>query len=205
MRTLLFFLIFGLTQLLSAEVEYLNITNQELIVIKDNYNLYKTKGRVVKFYHEESNKDLKFLKSFILDESSGGCSARAYQRGVYDINGSNITFYTKWSRSGKAYDLPQGVMIESYALKENGSLQKLSNQLYIESSQKGHDNDSGMKFLFNPPKNPTEEKHLAQYIRNVEAKYDGDFLQGEQAKQLQEQVEKALNQAVKKMWRSNSN
>ncbi len=187
--------------LFGAELSSFLLGDKELIVVNEQYDLYKSKGEVAKFYKEQSNRDLKFLKSFTLQEHSGGCAAQAYEKGVYEVNGTRLYFYTQWSRSGKAYDAPIGVRIEEYQL-EGEQLKRCSSLFYIELEKRGKEAPEGMEFLFAKPKNSKEEHLLNEYINEVEKDYNGKFLLGDEAKALQERVDRAFKRALKQRWKA---
>ena len=134
MKKMLFSLLFFFTFLYAqAELEHYTVRGNDFTSITETYEVYDSKGKVMKFYRDERNNDLKHLFSITLNDKTGTCGARSIEEGYYDINRSVITLYTKWDRQGRIYDVPYGVRIMRYDIQKDGSLKLLSSKIYIEA------------------------------------------------------------------------
>jgi len=131
---------------------------------------------------------------------SGSCSDKSIEQGSYEVNGSTITLYTRWRRQGAVNDTPKGARVQVYQLLKNNTLKKLSNKFYIETSSQGSDPESGMKYLFTPPKTEEEKRVLKAYVTEVERAYHGTFIFGDEAKKLMRDVKQALRRKRKAAW-----
>jgi len=190
-----------ITQLLfSAELKHITMGHQDFSIVTESYDIYGSKGEVMKFYKEERNNDLTFVLRLTMTDHTGNCADKAIQEGAYDINGTNITLYSFWDRRGKAYDAPYGARIAHYKMSDDRTLVKESSYIYIESERKNYNDESGMKYLFTPPQNDEEKKELQSYIEDVEHQYKGTFVYGDEAKVLMEEVKKALKRKMQRAW-----
>ena len=196
MRILLLILIAMSEVLAFNSFEHVNINRRDFTLIKDSYDIYDSKGTVMKLYSEENNKDLIFILSLILHDSTGSCANKSVENGTYVIQDSNITLYHSWNRVGRAYDAPYGAMIDKYMIDRGGKLQKLSSKVYIESSRKNYDPKSGMKYLFKKPQNQQQKDQLKDYIKSIEKKYKSSFVFGDEAKKLIKDVKDALDKGI---------
>jgi hypothetical protein len=122
------------------------------------------------------------------------------QDGSYEINGTEITLYSFWDRKGKSYDSPYGARIQRYEMLPNHTVVLRSSKVYIEAARINYDKESGMKYLFTPPKNNTETETLQMYVRSVEREYKGDFVYDDDAKKLIDDVQEALRRRMKAKW-----
>lgn len=190
--------------LFSAQLEHVNIGNQDFAFITERYDVYDSKGEILRVYKEERNNNLTFVCSLILKDRTGGCSDQSMEDGSYDINGTTLTLYSFWNRKGKAYDAPYGARIQVYQLQEDYNLKRISSQLYIETERQNYNPESGMQFLFSAPDNEREKDELKRYIDTVEHKYKGTFVFDKQAKELIHKVENALQRKAKNRWISSS-
>ena len=100
----------------AAELEHVTLGNQDFSIVTESYEIYDSKGEVMKFYKEERNNDLTFVLSLILKDKTGTCADKSMQEGAYEINGTTITLYSFWDRKGKAYDSPYGGRIQQLSL-----------------------------------------------------------------------------------------
>ena len=125
------------------------------------------------------------------------------QTGSYEINGTHITLYSFWERKGKSYDSPYGARIQRYEMLPDHTVVLRSSKVYIETARKSYDTQSGMKYLFTPPKNKSEKEALQSYVQSVEKEYKGVFVHGEEAKTLLKEVHEALSRKMKAKWESN--
>jgi len=189
--------------LFALSVEHILIEKKPFTLTTEKYNEYGTKGEVVRFYKGREQNQSSELLTFVLRESSGSCAAKELEEGSYEINASTVTFYTSWSRQGKAYDAPKGARIQLYEVLENSALKELSSKLYIETSRKNHDKESGMKYLFTSPKTEEKKASLKEYVDEVEEQYHGKFIFGEEAKKLMHEVKQALRRKRKAVWSGN--
>ncbi|MFC2057625.1 hypothetical protein ACFLR6_01665 [Campylobacterota bacterium] len=199
----LFLLIFlTLTTLFAtAELEHITIGNQDFSMVTESYEIYDSKGEVMKLYKEERNNDLIFVLSLILKDSTGTCADKSMQTGTYEINGTDITLYSFWDRKGKAYDSPYGARIQRYEMLPDHTVVLNSSKVYIETARKSYDTESGMKYLFTPPNTKSEIEALQAYVRSVEREYKGTFVYDNEAKKLMEEVHEAFRRKMKAEWK----
>lgn len=196
-----FFLV--ITQLLfSVELKHVTMGHQDFSIVTETYDIYGSKGEVMKLYKEERNNDLTFVLRLTLKDHTGSCADKGIQEGAYEINGTDITLYSFWDRRGKAYDAPYGARIAHYKMLDNHTVVKESSYIYIESERKNYNDESGMKYLFTAPKTEQQKEELRSYIEDVEREYKGNFVYGNEAKDLIEDVKKALNRKMKRIWES---
>jgi hypothetical protein len=203
MKILLFLCIVSSTLFSSAKLKHVTIGNQDFSIITELYDIYDSKGEVMKFYKEERNNDLTFVLSLILKDDTGSCSDKSMQRGSYEINGTNIILYSFWDRKGKAYESPYGARIQRYEMLPNHTVVLKSSKVYIETARRSYDEESGMKYLFTPPETKTEREALQRYIRSVEKEYKGDFVYDDDAKELLEAVHESFRRKMKAQWQEN--
>ncbi len=187
-------------QLFSASLEHVTINHNDFSVVKESYDIYDSKGEVLKLYKEEQNRNLIFLLSFTLSDSTGGCSSKSMVNGSYEISDDTITFYTMWTRRGKANLSPYGARMQRYKVLDSGKLELIEGQVYVEETKKKHDNESGMEYLFHAPKTQEEKEKLQSYIKAVEEKYKATFVFEEDGKILIKEVKKALKRKMKALW-----
>ncbi|UPT78505.1 hypothetical protein MN086_04990 [Sulfurovum sp. XGS-02] len=200
----LFFLILFTINILfaSAELEHVTLGNQDFSIVTESYDIYDSKGEVMKFYKEERNNDLTFVLSLILKDKTGTCADKSMQEGAYEINGTTITLYSFWDRKGKVYDTPYGARIQQYEVLPDHTVVLRSSKIYIETARKSYDPESGMKYLFTPPKTALEKEALQGYVKSVEKVYKGVFVFGEEAKILLDGVHEAFRRQMKAQWQS---
>jgi len=189
-----------MTLLQAAELKHISMGNFEYSLITDSYDAYDSKGEVMKLYAEENNNDLTFILSLTLHDKTGTCSDKSLEDGSYEINGTTLTLYSAWDRLGRAYDAPVGSRIQVYELQRNATFKRISSRLYIETHRKKQDQNSGMQYLFSPPKNEQEQKVFEAYIEEVETRFKGTFVFGEEAKQLRLEVQEALRRKMHSAW-----
>ncbi|GIT97601.1 hypothetical protein [Sulfurovum sp. TSL1] len=186
----------------TAELEHVTLGNQDFSIVTESYEIYDSKGEVMKFYKEERNNDLTFVLSLILKDKTGTCADKSIQEGAYEINGTTITLYSFWDRKGKAYDSPYGARIQQYEMLPDHTVVLISSKVYIETARKSYDKESGMKYLFTPPKTALEKEALHTYIKSVEKEFKGVFVFGEEAKMLLDEVHEAFRRQIKAQWQS---
>ncbi len=188
-------------QLFAAHIEHHTIGNQSFMFTIESYDVYDSKGEVLRVYKEKRNNDLIFMFSLILKDQTGACSDKSIEEGYYEVNATSITLYTRWERRGKAYDAPYGGRIQVYRLTPDNDLKRISSKLYIETEREGYNENSGMKFLFWQPQNEKEKEALASYVRSVEHQFKGEFLFGNAATKLMQEVNAAMIRKMKRVWR----
>jgi hypothetical protein len=198
------FLLFTVSILFAtAKLEHVTLGNQDFSIVTESYDIYDSKGEVMKLYKEERNNDLTFVLSLILKDKTGSCADKSMQEGAYEINGTTIMLYSFWDRKGKVYDSPYGARIQHYEMLPNHTVVLKSSKIYIETARKSYDPESGMKYLFTPPKTNSETEALQTYVKSVEREYKGVFVYGEEAKRLLEEVHEALRRSMKAKWQNN--
>jgi hypothetical protein len=185
-----------------SSVEDVTIGKFDFVIIKKSYNIYDSKGKVMKLYREEQNRNLTFILRLTLKDVTGDCSSKSLQDGTYTVDKKGITLYSFWNRGGKAYTEPYGARIQRYEIQPDASLKLVLSQVYIESARKKYDNDSGMIYLFNPPTTDKNREKLKAYVSEIEELYNATFLYGAEAKELIAKVKDALQVKIKAIWRS---
>lgn len=187
----------------TAELEHVSIENQDFSIVTEAYDIYDSKGEVMKLYKEERNNDLTFVLSLILKDRTGTCSDQSMQDGSYEINGTNITLYSFWDRKGRAYDSPYGGRIQRYEMLPDHTVVLRSSKVYIEIARKSYDKESAMKYLFTPPETDSEKEAFQAYVKSVEREYKGVFIYENEAKKLLEEVDDAFRRNMKAKWQEN--
>ena len=197
-----YFVLFLLTLLglFAEETRELFIEGKPYLFVAERYNEYGDKGVTMKLYKKEKSFQTQPIFSFILENQSGDCSAKSTQESAYKINGSMLTLYTHWDRSGRAYDAPKGDRIQHYHMDNNGTVHFVDGQLCIEDKAKNYDKQSAIQYLYHTPKSPEEDKALTHYIKRIEKIFKGRFLSGDDAKALQLKVEKMLEEKKRTRW-----
>ena len=197
--TLLFI---GFTQFLFAsDLTQITIGKQNFSIVTETYDIYNSKGEVMKLYKEDSNGKLTYILGLTLKENTGTCSIVKIQQGAYEINGTDIMLYSLWDKRGRIDDAPYGARITHYKMLEDHAVVKKSSYIYIESSSKGYNEDSGMKYLFTPPQTDHEKEELQAYIEEVEQKYEGTFVFDSEARDLITEVKEALQRKMNRRWK----
>lgn len=199
----LLLLMFTITiSLHSAQHKDIKIGDQDYAIVTETYDIYNSKGQVMKLYKKEHDDKLTYILGLTLKDKTGNCSDVRVQQGAYEINGSDIMLYSFWDRRGEIYDAPYGARIVHYKILGNHTVVKKSSYIYIETASKKYNDDSGMKYLFTPPKTDQEKEALRTYIEEVEQQYKGTFVFGSAAKDLIAEVKKALKRKMEKKWKS---
>jgi len=199
----IFLLLFtGIIQsLFSAELQHITIGKQDFSVTTETYDIYGSKGEVMRLYREERNNNLTFVLSLILKDHTGSCANKRIQNGSYEINGTNIVLYSFWDRKGKVYDSPYGARIQHYEILPDHTLKLHSSKVYIETERRNYDKESAMKYLFTPPVGDLQEEALQSYVKDVETDYKGTFVYGVEAERLMKKVQEALRRKMKNKWK----
>jgi len=178
----------------------IDIGSTHFKAVKETYREYGDKGTELKIYPKNGDRDKLPILAFTLQYISGSCADKSIEEGAYEINGSKIMFYSRWERSGRAYDAPIGDRIQVYRVDDNGTIVYESGKLYIERYAKRYDSESGMQYLFNAPKNRQEQEALREYKKRVERIFKGKFVEGKAAKALHDEVEEALMRKHREIW-----
>jgi len=200
MKKTVFLLLLVAQAVMGAELKHITIGNQDFSLTTETYDIYDSKGEVLRLYREERNNNLTFVFSLILKDRTGACSDKSVEDGYYEINGTTLTLYSHWDRRGKAYDAPYGVRVQVYKLKDNYDLVRTSSRLYIETARPNYNENSGMKYLFKAPQTKEEKASLKAYVNAVERNYKGTFVYGDEAKKLIKEVEEAMTRKMKSIW-----
>ncbi|MBA1421284.1 MAG: hypothetical protein FAF03_10710 [Epsilonproteobacteria bacterium] len=200
MKKTVFLLLLVAQAVMGAELKHITIGNQDFSLTTETYDIYDSKGEVLRLYREERNNNLTFVFNLILKDRTGACSDKSVEDGYYEINGTTLTLYSHWDRRGKAYDAPYGVRVQVYKLKDNYDLVRTSSRLYIETARPNYNENSGMKYLFKAPQTKEEKASLKAYVNAVERNYKGTFVYGDEAKKLIKEVEEAMTRKMKSIW-----
>jgi len=198
---ILILLFIGFMQLLfSSELIHVTIGNQNISIVTETYDIYNSKGEVMKLYKEETDGKLTYILGLTIKDNTGTCSILKTQEGTYEINGTDIILYSLWDRIGRIDDAPYGARITQYTMLEDHSIIKKSSTIYIESTRKDYDDESGMKYLFTPPKTDQEKEALDAYIEDAEQRYEGTFVFDNEARDLISEVKEALKRKMANKW-----
>ena len=196
---LLFFTLLSL--LSSTPLKQITINQQDFYITTESYDIYDSKGRVMKLYQERPTQDMKPLLSLTLEDTTGSCVNVRILNSTYEVNGSSITFYSLWDRRGDVYNAPYGARIQQYKVLKNHTISLISSKIYIETDIKNADLDSGMQYLFDTPKTEAEEALFQEYISEVSKLYKGEFVLGNEAKKLIRDVKEALQRKFQNSWK----
>lgn len=175
------------------------LSDQHFMIKTESYHIYDSKGKVLRLYQKRGDGEAAELLSFTLDDTTGACHERSIEEGSYEINGSMITFYTRWERRGNS-DAPYGVRIKRYTVDGNGALKLLSSKIYIETERKSEMQESAMQYLFQTPVTEKEKEALQNYIENTEKRFKGTFVFGKEAESLINEVQAALDRKRQSVW-----
>jgi hypothetical protein len=199
LRTLLFSIL-SLSLVLSEGVsERLTLLGKHFVMKTESYDLYDTKGKVMKLYQKLQNGERKYLLTFVLNETTGGCRKTSMEKGSYEMNGSQVIFYTSWERQGGS-DAPYGARIQRYMIDMEGEFKRLSSKIYIETERKSDANQSAMQYLFHTPENQHQKEALQKYVQGAEKRFKGIFVFGKEAESLIREVKEALHRKMQKRW-----
>ena len=132
--------------LYAGEVKHISFSGKDLVLIEESYNLYDSKGNSVKFYLENKNMDLHFLKTFVLDDKSGDCMKGELENGIYKIEGSELVFYSVKYEKKKLGKVPFYAKIAKYKLQD-GELKLIDKKLYSKDSGDAHVLDRVQKVI----------------------------------------------------------
>ena len=198
----LLLLLFALYPLFGdGTVKHITINDSDFSIITESYDIYDSKGTVMKCYYEARNNDLLHRFNLTLHDQTGSCSAKSIEEGYYEIKGNTITLYTLWDRQGRVYDVPYGARIMQYDVTRDGTLKLLSSRIYVETTKKSFDKESAIRFLWETPKTKEDQKAFESYIRSAEQQFKGRFVLGDEAKALIKEVKEALNKKMAKRWK----
>ena len=181
-------------------VTHRTIGGNDYTFTTEHYEVYDSKGTVVRCYYEAQNRDLLHRFTLTLDDRTGTCGARSIEEGAYEIDGNIITLYTLWHREGRSYDTPYGARIMRYRAQRDGTFKLLSSRIYVEETAKGFDPDSGERFLWKSAQTESEKKAFAAYIDRMQKRFKGTFVLGEEAKALIAETEAALERKAQHRW-----
>ena len=184
----------------SGTVSRHTIADSDFVFLHEYYDLYDSKGSVLRCYYETPDRNLMHRFTFTLDDRSGSCGARSIEEGAYEIDGNIVTLYTLWHREGHSYDTPYGARITRYIVQKDGTFKLLSSRIYIEETAKGFDPDSGERFLWKQPKTDSDKKAFAAYIGRMQKRFKGKFVTDEEAKALIKEVKEALERKARHRW-----
>ena len=121
---------------MADKIDSLSINNQTFYTITERYDLYGSKGEVMRLYTKENNADMTYLVGLTLDDVTGACSDTKRQKGAYESNSTHLTFYSFWDSSPSIEDAPYGVRVQSYRVLDKHTLVLESSKIYIESEKR---------------------------------------------------------------------
>ncbi|RUM74755.1 MAG: hypothetical protein DSZ10_01050 [Sulfurovum sp.] len=200
MRNVILFFLVSTFLLAFGTPKQIEINHHTFDLVQEYYNEYGERGVSLKFYAHGANKEKLPMLALSLMNSTGACSGKSIQDGTYEINGTKIIYYSHWERKGNAGDAPEGDLIQTYKVYQNGTITRVSGELYIEDHVRGNNSSDGMQYLFDAPKTTEEEKALKDYIKSIERRFGGEFVRGKEAEALKKRVRDALARKHKKLW-----
>ncbi len=197
----------------NKQIEYKVINGAKFKLISfDDPDDEEGPGRLIEIYLG----DKKVFKHTLL-KSIGDCSSENLELGQYDIQGSNIVFYSYWA-SGDRQGInlfPFGFRKQVYSIGKNGSVKLTDAKLYIESETEGYPDTNiyqpkdleeyhqpreyykKLRFLLtNKLTAPSEIKLLKKYISSIEEDYSGKFVLGKEKDLLEQEVRKKMHDAI---------
>ena len=184
------------SMLFAGSWERITLGDHALLVLREPYDLYDSKGISARFYIEDEAQNLHYLHTLVLEDKTGGCSGKSFERGTYEVKDDRLILYHLWDRIRTKKDAPFGAGIEIYKL-QNGALKRTSNKIYIESHQRRRHDTSGMAYLFQPPKTDADKAKLQAYKAQIEKRYHGTFVAKEP---LLSEVREALQPKKRSVW-----
>lgn len=199
LRRLFYFMITFSLLMGEEKVTPLTLADQHFMIKTETYDIYDSKGTVMRLYQELSTKEMKQLFAFTLEDTTGACHEKSVEEGSYEVDGSTIIFYTLWNRRGNS-DAPYGARIQRYSVDPKGELKLLSSRIYIETERKSEAKESAMRFLFQSPETQTEKEALQKYIEYAEQRFKGIFVFGKEAESLIKEVNEALHRKKQRRW-----
>lgn len=140
----------------------------------------------------------KKLLSHTLYDSDGDCSSETIELGGYDIKQDTLIFYSYWASGDRMnkYIYPYGFRKQIYNVADNGVLNLVQSQLYIETYIEDWKTHKGMKYLLSEPKTENEKALLKDYVSKVEKIYAADVVFGKEKDTLEIEVREKLKDEI---------
>ena len=122
----------------------------------------------------------------------GDCNSESLEIGGIEITDSSIILYSFWCHMGDAPVSPWGARKQVYVPKENGLLEMVYSELFVEASENGWEGYEGSIYLYETPVTAEEKQLYRDYIHKVEKEYKADFVYGKRADDLLKEVKEFL-------------
>lgn len=146
----------------------------------------------------EIYRNKKKLISHILLNNEGDYSSENIEIGDYDIIVDSIIFYSYWTsgdRMGKNI-YPYGFRKQTYQVSNDGSLNLVKSELYIETYVNNWTTHKGMKYLFNAPNAENAKTLFKDYVAKAEKMYSGSFVFGKEKDNLEIEIREKLKNKI---------
>lgn len=141
------------------------------------------------FYRlDKQSQEKVFLLSHTIHSEWGDCNSESIELGTYTYQENSITFYSIWGKMGDAPVSPFGARKQVFTIATSGKVSLSYSELYIEAGNPGWPETSGVQFLYEAPKNETEQAEFESYVQRMEKEYHADFVYGAQADHLLKEV-----------------
>lgn len=148
----------------------------------------------------------KILTHTIFKEE-GDCSSINIELGNYSIVGNEIVFYSYWAVTDRMpiFLAPYGFQKKIYSVNNSGLIKFKEATIYIEDYVENNNKNlfedngwkhKGLKYLYEKPKNKSEQKLLKAYIKSIENKYKAKFVLDNQKILLEKEVRLALKDEI---------
>ncbi|WP_196889882.1 hypothetical protein [Aureivirga sp. CE67] len=173
-------------------------TNESINDLKfdiEKSNIHNPQEEITELKIINSNNKIIFKKR--IKFKRWDCSSESLQLSKYEINNDTLTFYTFWCRKGDSPIRPYGARIQKY-IYNSEEFKVIEAEIYIETTDINWEENKGIKYLFEKPKNEKERKYFSSYIRSVEKEYNSKFVYGKKADRLIKEVKEKLKIEIRK-------
>jgi len=142
----------------------------------------------------------KKLLSHTLDERSGDHNSIAIELGSYKVEGNKVIFYSYWAKAGDAPASPYGARKQVYRVENaTAKVRFYEASLSIDTgpmSMESEKTQGGSAYLTTVIRTEQERGWFRDYIRLVEQNYGGDFVYGEDAFELKQEVRASMKDRI---------
>lgn len=196
----LFLIIFVST--IYCQTKQIEINGTEFSFITEQNDSDNAENKVVKLYR--ANKEI-LTHTLFFEE--GDCSSINIQLGNYSVKENEIIFYSYWAVCDRmpGMMMPYGFMKQVYTVENSGFLKLKNAKIYIEDFveidsieffETNRWQHKGLKYLYETPKNNSEQLLLNRYIQKIEKKYSAKFVLNSQKQMLENEVRKSLQNEI---------
>lgn len=114
----------------------------------------------------------------------GDCNSESIEMGGYMVTDTSLIMYSFWCHMGDAPVSPWGGRKQVYVPNEQGQLEMVYSELFVEASENGWEGYEGSIYLNETPNTEEEKQQYKDYIHKVEKEYNANFVYGKQADDL---------------------